>query len=513
MKKILAMFLMILCLGNLVACTGLPQQTEPTDPPPTVTEAPETTEAPVPTNPAPAEPITLGDHVELFVDDYLIQSSENITLGITEPEAEGLVYAFDGENEGGYSTYCSIFQNPENGLYYLYYRGMQNDPVDSPERTCLALSEDGINFEPVDVGDGTNVLFWQENMPVVITPPDEETGKPYTYIRCQNTHNFAPFYDTNPDCPPEERFKAACSAWVRSGSLGTGHEALIFWYSADGIHWEMYEDTYITDGMFDSLNTAFWDEVNEEYRLYSRCWTGEGYTGMRCIQLHTSKDFKNWTDPQPNIYNSQEEPPYELYTNAIRQVPGAENFYVGFPMRFNPDRHLITEHWDFGVSDCMFISSRDGHDWTMTDASPWIYPGLDKEEWTERNFIVSTGIIEIGDYFNLYVNKHYNWDSNALYRYTLPRHRFGYAYSTGGTFTTHPFTLGGSGTLTFNFNTSSVGTMRVKVLDENGEKLVGFEYYGNFLDKEMDLSPYLGQKLQLQIELEDAYLYAIGYAE
>ena len=77
---------------------------------------------------------------------------------------------------------------------------------------------------------------------------------------------------------------------------------------------------------------------------------------------------------------------------------------------------------------------------------------------------------------------------------------------------TKPFTLEGD-KLTFNYNTSAVGTFGVTVLDESGNPIEGFafETYGNELDYAMDLAALKGRTLRLKIQLQDAYLYAIGY--
>jgi len=292
-------------------------------------------------------------------------------------------------------------------------------------------------------------------------------------------------------------------------------EVLIAFYSPDGIHWTRYDDVMITNGLFDSLNTVFWDEIHQEYRCYSRYWHGGGhqeYVGTRAIQCHISKDFMTWEGPIPNTYNGGNAPEYAFYTNSIRPVPGAENFYVGIPMRFNEYRQIVMDHFTHGVSDCVMITSRDGHDWFIPNGNPWIYPGIDERDWTDRNFMVSAGIVEMNDEFNIYVQKHYRWDNNGVYRYTVPKNRLGYVYSQNGTITTEPFVMEGKSHLSFNFNTSAMGTIKITVLDENGTAIesLGRELYGNELDYRLHMTLQTGKRLQLVIELQDAYLYAIG---
>lgn len=423
--------------------------------------------------------LTLGNKNELLLDDFLFEDSKGITLDLNRPQRMEVSLPMDMPWEGIASTYQTVIQHPVTGKVYLYYRGAPL--VDcSKQYTCLALSDDGIHFTRAETGDRNIVL---QDSP--------------------SCHNFAPFYDTNPDCRENERFKA----------LGLGpNETLLAYVSPDGISWKLMRDEpVITDGLFDSLNTVFFDNIKGVYRCYSRYWTGEGYNGLRAIQSCTSLDFINWSSQVPNSYSGCE-PSMHFYTNAARPIPGAEHMYVSIPMRFNPDRKKVDEHPDVGVSDCVLLSSRDGHDWVMRDARPWIYPGLDRRQWTQRNFIVSAGIVDKNDSFSVYISDHYCWDDCAMVRYAVPRMRLGYAYSADGWFITKPFRLDGN-RLTFNYNTSALGSLFVDILNPDGSPIDGmsFELFGNELDAPIDLYSIAGKTLRMRVTLCDAYLYAIGY--
>ena len=336
-------------------------------------------------------------------------------------------------------------------------------------------------------------------------------------------HNFAPFYDTNPDCPEDERFKAVAYTQHEYGKEET---TLSGYYSKDGIEWHLYEGGPIMRGSeFDSLNTAFWDSNIKKYRCYSRYFKRtaeeelvqkalknyEPSVGLRAIQCSVSDDFIHWSDYTPNTYNGGQEPIYHFYTNSTCLVPGAEQHYVAFPMRFNEARHKVLEYNIPGVADCMMLSSRDGYDWVMRN-QPWIYPNMDKENWTQRNFMVSAGFADDYKYFNFYVLEHYGWDDIRIVRYCVPKMRLGYAYGENGSFITKQFVLNGE-RLTFNYNTSAIGTLFVDVLDENKNIIQGYSYeiYGNESEYAIDLKELKGRKLHLSIKLQDAYIYSIGY--
>ena len=435
--------------------------------------------------------ITLGNKNELFLDDTLLERAEGVLFDWLRPERHGCAFRYDAPWEGEACTYQTLIQHPETGKIYLYYRGtsVTNNDFSLEQVTCLAVSDDGVRFDRVDTGNGNIVLA--------------------DTIAC---HNFAPFYDENPVCREDERFKAVGLTRYQDEN-GQTREGLVAYTSPDGIRWTLVSETpVITDGMFDSLNTVFWDRCTEKYRCYSRYWTGEGYNGLRAIQSCESEDFIHWSKQTHNTYNGGMPSPYAFYTNATRPVPGAEHQYIAIPMRFVPDRKKVEAHPEPGISDCVLLSSRDGYDWVMRGARPWVYPGLDERQWTQRNFILGAGIVEKDDRFHFYSTEHYCWDDNGLYHYSVPKNRLGYVYSPWGNFVTKPFVLQGT-RLTFNYNTSAVGSLTVQVLDETGAPLEGYgcTLYGNELACPMELSALAGRTLKLAVTLEDAYLYSIGF--
>ena len=115
----------------------------------------------------------------------------------------------------------------------------------------------------------------------------------------------------------------------------------------------MQSTPLVMSGAFDSQNTVLWDEDAGLYRAFVRYWDN----GIRAIQMSTSTDFINWSSPEPFQYD---EPLEHFYTNAITQVPGAEQIYLGFPMRFDPSRTNMPSPGQSGVTDAVFITSRDG---------------------------------------------------------------------------------------------------------------------------------------------------------
>ena len=304
--------------------------------------------------------VDIGSRMEMFVDSYLIDSQRNLSLQLQTPVRREVVLVTDKPWEGVSSAYFTVIQ--DKSRVRLYYRGSVPGPDNSPRQTtCYAESVDGIHFDRPNLGIHEFQGSKQNNI---------------IYMGAE-AHNFAPFIDKNPQATPAERYKA----------LGGGDGKLFAFASPDGIHWHKTQTgAVLTKGTFDSLNVSFWDENAKCYRCYSRYFAGGGHSGPRAIQSSTSADFRHWTDPAPNRYRTAggSEPPLEhFYTSATLPCPGAPQVYLSFPKRFVPDRKKLSDYPAAGISDAVFMSSRDGAVWDRTFLEAWLRPGPDPHNWTQ----------------------------------------------------------------------------------------------------------------------------------
>ena len=331
------------------------------------------------------------------------------------------------------------------------------------------------------------------------------------------SHNFSPFLDTNPAAKPDERYKA----------LAGQANKLDAYVSPDGLHWKKLQaDPVMTKGTFDSLNLAFWDTNAKCYRAYSRYFDRGGFKGFRCIQNCTSPDFVHWDEPQPNHY-AEGVPKAHFYTNATVLCPGAPHHYLSFPMRFIPERKKVAEMKESGVSDAVFMSSRDGQNWDRSHLESWLRPGTDQRNWTHRSNMPAWGIVQTSpDEFSMYISEHYGWPDNRLRRITVRRHGFSSAHAGagGGEFTTRPLTFSGD-KLVLNYATSAAGSIAVEVQDESGKPLPGYALadmkplFGDELDapiswkSKKDVSSIAGKPVRLHFVMRDADIYSIRTAK
>lgn len=457
---------------------------------------------------APNAVAAIGSRVEMFVDDWLIEKSNGVSLKLAPPVRREVVLVTDQPWEGRTCAYFSVVQ--DGATVRLYYRGSNGGSDHSEDQvTCLAESADGIHFTRPKLG-----LF-------------EVNGSKENNIvwRGSESHNFAPFLDANPKCSPAERYKAlgGVKQSGKNWAEGTTPGGLFAFASPDGIHWrKLRPDPVITKGTFDSLNVAFWDPASQRYRCYSRVFVN----GVRAIQSSESPDFLAWTAGVDNRY-AEGAPREHFYTSAACPCPGAEHILLAFPKRFVPGRTKLAGYKITGVSDAVFMSSRDGLNWDRTFLEAWVRPGLDTRNWTQRSNMPAWGIVQLDPAeFSLYISEHYMWPDNRLRRLSVRKYGFAsiHAGAAGGEFTTRPLTFAGK-QLLLNYSTSAAGCIQVELLDESGQPIQGRALadmpplFGDELEGVVtwksggDLSALAGKPVRLRFLLKDADLFSLRFAD
>jgi hypothetical protein len=471
----------------------------------------------------------VGSQVQLFCDDWLIENTNGVRLQMHPPVPQEVAFVADARLENGHCSYPTILRDGDQ--YRLYYSA-GGELI--REYTCVAFSKDGINWTRPSLG-----LFEFEGSKdnnIVWTGPD----KAY----CES-HNFSPFIDANPACPKDERYKAvSLKAMVPPGEKER-RKVMMGFVSADGIHWKRVQEAPImTEGSFDSHNTAFWDTARGEYVCYLRI----GREGKRSISRTTSKDFIHWTKPE--MLDFGDSPLEHFYTNGIEPYFRNPHVYLGFPMRFIPpqerDKVGFEQRQTDGLSDTVFMSSHDGLHWSRQFMEAFIRPGLDPLNWgsahgnqTPAWHVRQTSPTELSIYWTEHYDPYNLWLPGGLKQLPkdekhliVSRLRRGILRLDGFVSVNAPYAGGEMVTrllkfqgkeLVMNFSTSAVGSITVEIQDEAGKPIPGFSLadcqpiWGDEIERIVgwkgghDLNKLSGRSVRLWFVMKDADLYAIRF--
>ncbi|MBI3943355.1 MAG: hypothetical protein HY326_10115 [Chloroflexi bacterium] len=472
--------------------------------------------------------IDIGSRVEPFFDHYLIDRLNGAQLELHTPTPQEIAVRFDAPWEGSTSHFVTVIQDGDT--YRMYYRGNSENIRNAfdKEVTCYAESHDGIHWIKPNLGL-VDIRGSRDNNIVL--------GPEHIFV----TRNFAPFLDTRPGVPPAERFKGLGGyLYIGNPELrARAGEGVFAFASPDGIHWRKLSEkplldhshyTYRTDT---GPNCAFWSEREQQYVCYIRTWRGDppdapGKEGhIRWIGRTTSRDFFNWSKVEhlQFRYGNAEAPWEHLYTNQIHPYVRAPHIYIGLPKRFFPERKALPEHGHDGLSESVFMSSRDGLHWDRTFMEGFIRPGRDRENWTDRTNAAARGVVLTApDELSIYWLEHYAWPTNRLRRGTLRVDGFSSihaGYATGEA-VTHQIRFDGE-KLLLNYATSAAGSLRVELQDGAGRPLPGYsleesmELYGDEITQPAtwqagtDVSRWAGHPVRLRFMLKDADLYSIRF--
>jgi hypothetical protein len=352
--------------------------------------------------------------------------------------------------------------------------------------------------------------------------------------------NFSVFRDPNPECPDAERYKGV-GVDGRDGALWC-------FTSADGVR---FEKAWVMTrkGKFDTLNIAFWDRHSGQYLCYLRDFhdvPGEDWNaGVRDVRWMTSKDFRNWTTPVRLDFCGGDE--YPLYTNVVQPYYRADHVFVGFPSRYverkawtpnfdqltGPDgarrrreRMDVNPRYGLALTDCVFMTSRDGKRWNRWDEA-FMTPGPEHElNWVYGDCFPALGMVQTPserpgapDELSMYTfENHWSGKPAALRRHVMRVDGF---VSYRATYRpcrvmTKPFVFRGQ-ELTLNLATSAAGWVRIKLIAE-GETLESCELFGDSLDRRAvfeggHVADLVGRPVRMEIGMSDADVFSFKFDE
>ena len=527
-KRISVLAVIFFVFISVCACDTQPDP-QPQTQEPSTSEQPQTPEA--------EETMDIGSQRQVLWDDYIIDTDgTTAVLSVNHPQvADTPIFTFDAPWEGDSCDYFSIISIPqEDGstLYRMYYNGWKVDEVEqsgtSAIKICAIESTDGINWYRPNYG--LHSYEGEDNTNIVMMTPE-------------GFDNFFVFIDQNPDCPPEQKYKAV------SEYLGSDDYAALYGYtSPDGLNWTKGVRLASTaEGTFDSVNTCFYNELDGKYYLYFRGFhdsDGDGTAETRDIRFKSADSFDMLESSQMQMLEYEDDYDFALYTNNAMPYFRAPQTIMALPARYNdhgttwtpnydalPDaeeraqRYETNQRYATVTTDAILMISHNGLTFSRF-AEAFATAGPEHSgNWLYGDCYFAYGMIQTpaefpdqDDVLSLYsFEGKFSGEPARLYRWTIRMDGFA-SYKAdyeGKTLLTKPLVFDGD-EMYINFRTSGAGSIVIRVLDENGQEIEGFhtcELFGDSTDRLVtfeggEISELKGQTVRLEFEMRDAEIYS-----
>lgn len=500
--------------------------------------------------------LEVGLRKQLFVDDYIISRITNVTREAGVARKMGVVLrptlptdfqageVHDGPDGGpgyefGESTFCWFFSphwDADKEMFRLWYLASKR----KGSGLAYAESRDGIHWtKPLISKDGkSNLVNWNSKVPIL---------RHKTSMNLLDIGMDGASVTIDPTLPAGSREKYKVAFYP---NMGGSDARTRLGYSADGIHWNLYNDGLpVTGRAADTNNQIHWDPLRKRYLLHCRQDFAAGgglgeLRGVRIMEHAGGNDLLNhpgsWNmltkfvlnDPDKSLIKGTNIPVFQIHTFpmwyyegiwfALTDVLAATNRPVEEGQQDFETRH------DRGVWEFYMAPSCDG---IKYDFSAAVYP---RKALIQRGPAGSydkdcarppSNIITRGDEHWIYylaTNERWGarkWDARlALAKLRLDGFFYLEAGQKPGVVETKPFEVVGN-RLQVNVDATE-GEVRVEVLDSGGKPLPPFSggrskaYRGidelrlepEWVEQE-GLSALKGQQIRLRFHLDNARLY------
>jgi hypothetical protein len=438
---------------------------------------------------AASEPIRLPSGPHLFLDDFLIASSTDLTRRVNRPRRDPAIPnpLITGKEDGCFQPYMTVLHDPGSGRLRLWYNHRTEDFNAGQSHLGYLESEEGIH--------------WLRPPRVLQDPAPIQFG--------------ASVLDEGPNHPdPARRFKYG---WWKDGGLQVAS-------SPDGLTW-----TPLTPGVVlfhnHDINSIFYDPLRQKYvATISVYETGPAWSGQRRVTMQSySPDLRTW------------ETPHYVLTPDDRLDEGETQFYAtdGFLVRGDLTIGMVKVLRDdlkaddppdppeqYGIGYTTLAWTRDGETW-VRDREVFFDRHPEKGTWDHAHAWVDEQVL-VGDevylYYGGYTRGHKvnRFEERQIGLVKMKRDRYvsREAGAAPGTLRTPQVILEATG-LTLNAKVD--GEIRVRILDATGQPLPGFDWddcdpiRGDSLAYPVNWkgswAALRGQAVRLEFALREAALY------
>ena len=336
--------------------------------------------------------INIGSRKQLFVDDYIIESTTH-TMRVMNPAEKvenNPVLRPEHPWEGNTIRVNRVFFDEKDGVFKMWYtaqrlsaRRVNGRLVQAGQDTtvtCLATSEDGVNWEKPSLGlvefDGS-----KENN---IIPPSNVI--------------FYFFQDLHEE-DPAKRYKGL----HKVGHINTRGMTVDLFYSPDGFDWTPYENNPVIDtgqqmGRWGPTMVMGWDPIRQVYAVHmENSYHQATPLSRRVIGRTESPDLIHWSQAETILVpDEQDTPDTEFYSFPVMAYEG---IYVGMLWIFRTTN--VTHHPEI-------VFSRDGSRYQRSYREPFISRG-GKGDFDNVSIYVQDQVVHGDRIFTYYSG--WNWRS------------------------------------------------------------------------------------------------------
>lgn len=461
------------------------------------------------------EPVKVTHERQLFVDDFVVASSQNVTRQFHQPEKLALNPILRPEYPWEGTTLLlngSVVRHPESGLLRMYYCTYEAPGkfVRQPRMSfvCMATSKDGLKWEKpflhnakINGSDDNNIVVpWSccDLLQVTYDPHDRDPNRRWKLS----------VYEYNLEVFAYESAMHEKKEW--RGPRPSHFGACLYW-SRDGLHNWTAGPRDAIPGASD-VTIAGWDPKRGKYVAYVKT----GYQGKRARAIAESEDFVTWPKPRLILHADEQDPP-DLQLYSMEGWP-YESLWLGYLRTF----HAETTY----QVDTQLVYSRDGLKWNRTPHRPVFLPNGAEGAWDCGYHTMSNNPpLRMGDELWIYYGSTNN--HKRKYPYVggigLAKLRVdGFASMDAGqeegVLTTKPVVLAGKA-LCVNADAGE-GSLTVEVQDVSGKPRQGYEgtscrplqrdstRHVVTWKKHRSLAPLKGQPVTLVFRMKRARLYS-----
>jgi hypothetical protein len=478
---------------------------------------------------------------ELFVDNTIIDTMPGCTQILQTPQPANIaINTIDWDGSSWSSRPIAIKDGSD---YRIYYSIGPAPGAEGGPGTGVAFSSDGINWTRPNLGQ---VLWNVDTNNNIMAQPVTDPTHPMLFAY--------PQVNTRPGASAADKYVATGGDVTYTAADGSQWDLGLWMFnSSDGLRW----NTRIPPGKFlpdqervtpsgtfigswrDGINILFWSDAEQCYVCLERHMIDTNAVGpqggslYRWVSRSTSTDLLTWTSEVNMDFGGIA--PEEWYFHSTAPYFRAPQIYIGGPSHYvhydDPDfpngiddghstrcesrftvvRPYNPTHYDRTFSTFRWITSGlDNSAFQFPNQSNWpVWAGRLGVGW------IPTGPAEMSTFLE---------QPGRFVRYTLRTDGFVAlnAGSSGGTMTTQPLTLSGTG-IEVNYEALTGGSLRMAILDETTQgELAGYGTVaspvmnGNEVSRRVvwaggNATELAGRSVRLRFEVGNANVFSVAY--